>query len=83
LPELEKNKAIVYAQMFTGAELEQLQKFYASPVGQKMLQSTPEMMHRNAILDQSIMMQTVAEVRKRMLNELKKNGLKVPKAIGA
>jgi hypothetical protein len=82
LPELEKNKAIVYAQMFSYDELQQLKTFYQSPVGQKLLQSTAEMMRRNATLDHSVMQAMMLEMRSQLLGDLKKNGMKIPKEAG-
>jgi hypothetical protein len=83
LPELEKNKAIAYAQLFTLPELEQLKKFYGSPAGQKMLQMTPEIMRRNAVLDQFVMTTAFQEVHKQLIEDLKKNGIRIPKGMGA
>jgi hypothetical protein len=83
MAELEKNKAIIYTQLFSDAEIVQLKKFYASPVGRKLLQTTPEMMRRSALLDRDIMSAAVQEARSQILQDLKKNGIKIPKEMGA
>jgi hypothetical protein len=79
--ELEGNRAAVYADYFTVSELEQLRDFYQSPVGQKMIKVTPDMMARSAALDHDLMIDAVRAANKEISRQLKKNGMKVPKDI--
>jgi len=82
MDEMDKNKAVVYAEMFSYDELVQLRDFYQSPVGQKMIKSTPQMMTRSMALDQNIMLATMREANRQILQQLKDNGMKVPKELG-
>jgi hypothetical protein len=79
--ELEGNRAAVYADYFTVGELEQLRDFYQSPVGQKLIKVTPDMMARSAALDHDLMIDAVRAANKEISRQLKKNGMKVPKDI--
>ena len=78
MDEIEKNKATVYAQLFTLLELQELKKFYASPTGRKMMEMTPEMMRRDAMLGQNVVMTSITDVRREVIVQAKKAGLKVP-----
>jgi len=49
----------IYAQVFTEEEIEGLLRFYQSPIGQKMLQKTPE-------LTQLILQKTQARIQKKI-----------------
>ena len=80
--EMNENKAKVYAQVFTHNELLKLKDFYNSPLGQKMIKSTPEMMKLSAALDQSVMLSVIHDTNRDVVEQLKKNGMKIPKELG-
>jgi len=50
-----KDKFIkMYAQIFTEGELKQLITFYSSPLGKKLIDKTPEVMEKGALLQQQV-----------------------------
>jgi hypothetical protein len=69
--------AQIYARNFTVDELRQIQAFYQSPTGQKLLDRTPAIAHESMALAQSIGQGIGNELRDRAVNELRKRGHKI------
>jgi hypothetical protein len=80
--ELARNKAAVYATVFSYDELEQLIAFYKSPVGQKVLKTLPQVMEQSMVMDKNIIIQIMQETQKNVAAALRQNGMKVPKEMG-
>jgi hypothetical protein len=78
----QKDKAQFFAQNFSTDELEQLKTFYESSAGQKLIKSSDEMSRRDAMFGQSVAMSGSMQVRDELFKALKKNDIKVPKAMG-
>lgn len=78
LPEMAEVIAQVYANRFTAQELGQLNAFYDTPVGQKLIQQmggiTQDSMAAGAAWGQSV----AQDVLQRLIPELEKRGLKSP-----
>lgn len=69
--------AAVYARNFTADELRQVAAFYRMPVGQKMLQKLPAITQESMTVGQKFGQSVAAELRTRMLEELRKRGHKI------
>ena len=64
--------AALYAKNFTAKELQELSKFYQTPLGQKTVQLMPKLAAAAAQISQSNMMQHMPEMRAMIEAELKK-----------
>ncbi len=64
----------IYATRFSAAELRQIADFYRGPVGQKFVQQLPGIMQESMTLGQQMGQQLAAELRQRMIEELRKKG---------
>jgi hypothetical protein len=53
--------ADIYVQVFTEDELNELIRFYQSPVGQKLLEKTPEIMQKSVEIVQTILQDKLSE----------------------
>ncbi len=82
MDEFTSNAALVYANTYTYDELEQIIAFYKTPVGQKMLQSLPQTMEKSMALNRSIITMAVKESMQQLGQQLRQNGMKVPKEMG-
>ncbi len=76
-----KNKAVFLAQTFTADELSQLEKFYESSVGQKLIKSSDEIARNDAMFAHRLVMMQTQKTREAVLKEIKRNDLKVPKGM--
>jgi hypothetical protein len=76
LPKYAEEVALIYARTFTLDELKQLNAFYDSPLGQKLLGKTPLLFKESADLTQQMGADVVREVWRVMLPELQKRGIK-------
>jgi hypothetical protein len=74
-----KNKAIYLAKTFNADELEQLQKFYESSVGKKMMKEGDQVARGDSEFSHRLGMLQGQKVREAMIKEMKKNDLKIPK----
>ncbi|OQX26511.1 MAG: hypothetical protein BWK80_10065 [Desulfobacteraceae bacterium IS3] len=54
----------LYAEVFTEEELKGLTDFHSSPIGQKYLKKTPELMRRSMQISQERMMKILPEIQK-------------------
>jgi len=72
--ELVTNLAKVYATTFSEAELNQIVTFYKSPVGQKFMQATPEVMRQSYAMAQEWGGHLSTDIMNRVREELKKRG---------
>jgi uncharacterized protein len=66
--------AQIYARSFTVDELRQMQAFYQSPTGQKLLDRTPAIAQESMALGQKIGQGIANELRERAIEELRKRG---------
>ncbi|MDE1900294.1 MAG: DUF2059 domain-containing protein [Alphaproteobacteria bacterium] len=82
LGDMEKNDATVYAQIFTYDELTQLRGFYQSPVGQKFIKATPQLISRNAALNRSIMLSAIQDANRAVIEQMHQDGMKIPQNMG-
>ena len=55
--------AQLYAEIFTEDELNQLIKFYKSPLGKKVALRLPEVLQKGMLIDQQILMEHTAELQ--------------------
>ena len=76
LPKYAEEVALIYARTFTLDELKQLNAFYDSPLGQKLLEKSPVLFKESADLIQQMGADVVREVWRVMLPELQKRGIK-------
>jgi len=76
-----KNKAVFLAQTFTADELSQLEKFYESSVGQKLIKTSDEISRNDGMFIQRLVMSENQKTRDAVLKEIRKNDLKVPKGL--
>jgi hypothetical protein len=76
-----KSKAIALAKVFTVDELGQLEKFYGSAAGKKMLNQADEISRSDAEFGRSIEMRQREKIREAVVKEMKKNDLKIPKGM--
>ncbi len=78
-PELIK----LYTSNFSESELKQINEFYASPVGRKMLEKMPRLTAESAQLTQAKLQTAVEPVNKLMADMDKELGVKAPAASSA
>ena len=69
--------ATVYARNFTADEMQQLIAFYRGPVGQKFLEKMPGIMQESMVVGQKFGQSVAAELRSRMIEELRKRGHRI------
>jgi uncharacterized protein len=74
LPELAELMAQIYARTFTASELRDIQAFYGTPTGQKLLQNMPALAQLSMAAGQRFGQDIGAELRARITNELRKRG---------
>jgi hypothetical protein len=66
--------ALVYARNFSPDEMRQMMTFYRSLVGQKVLEKMPVVMQESMSVGQAFGQRVGAELRTRMIDELRKRG---------
>ncbi len=66
--------ALVYARNFTVEELRQIQAFYHTPAGQKLLDRMPAIMQESMALGQKVGQAIGKEMQGRVIEELRKRG---------
>jgi hypothetical protein len=66
--------ALVYARHFSAAELRELSGFMRGPTGQKFVERTPTIMNEGIVVGQKFGEQIAAEMRDKMIEELRKRG---------
>jgi hypothetical protein len=69
-----------YQQHFTKSDIEAMNAFYSSPVGQKVLQQLPAVMQQGSQAAMPILSQYVSEWKDRMQRDLKQMEKSTPKA---
>jgi hypothetical protein len=69
--------AIIYARMLTVGEMKELTAFYRGPLGQKLLDKMPAIALQTGAAGQAFGKQIGGELKARMIEELKKKGLKI------
>jgi uncharacterized protein len=66
--------ALIYARNFTVAELRQIQAFYHTPAGQKLLDRMPAIAQESMALGQKVGQTIAKELQGRVIEELRKRG---------
>ena len=74
-PELDKQIQQVWASKFSVAELQEIAKFYSSPLGQKLARETGSMVAQTVPIIQAYKAKLEGEMFKKVPEELKKKGL--------
>jgi hypothetical protein len=69
--------AALYARTFTGDEMRQVTAFYRTPIGQKFLDQMPALMQESMTIGNTFGQAIAAELRDRMIEELRKRGHKL------
>ncbi|WP_316159101.1 MULTISPECIES: DUF2059 domain-containing protein [unclassified Bradyrhizobium] len=67
--------AVVYARNFSADDLRTMAEFYRTPTGQRVLQKLPSVTQESSIAGQKFGQALGEEIRKQMVNELRKKGL--------
>ena len=67
-------QAAIYARNFSPDELKELTEFYRQPIGQKLVNRTPEIARQSMAAGQAFGAQIGAEMQQRMIQELRKKG---------
>ena len=67
----------MYARNFSAGEMQQLIEFYRGPVGQKFLEKMPGIMQESMVVGQKFGQSVAAELRGRMIEELRKRGHRI------
>lgn len=67
--------AIVYAKNFSADDLRNMTEFYKTPTGQRVLQKLPSVTQESGIAGQRFGQALGEEIRKQMVDELRKKGL--------
>ncbi|MCW2413167.1 MULTISPECIES: DUF2059 domain-containing protein [unclassified Sphingobium] len=65
----------IYARTFTESELREIQGFYASPLGQKLLAKQPELMRECIAMSQRLMIEKMPTLFVRLKETIEANGL--------
>lgn len=65
----------IYARTFTESELREIQGFYASPLGQKLLEKQPELMKECIAMSQRLMVQKMPALFDRLKEVIETEGL--------
>ena len=66
--------AAIYARNFTADELREVTAFYRGPTGQKFVQKLPVITQESMVIGQRFGQSVGAEIRGRMIDELRKSG---------
>jgi len=66
--------AALYARNFTAAELNEVVAFYRGPTGQKFIQKLPLITQESMVIGQRFGQSIAAELRSRIVDELRKRG---------
>jgi hypothetical protein len=74
MEEFAEGMALIYARNFTVEELRQIQAFYHTPAGQKLLDRMPTVAQESMVLGQKVGQAIGKEVQGRMIEELRKRG---------
>jgi hypothetical protein len=77
LPLLIEAVAMVYAQHFTAEELGEINRFYDTPTGQKLIKELPALMQEGQAVGGRIGLQIAQEVLRKLTPELEKRELKL------
>jgi uncharacterized protein len=78
LPRYFEDATVIYARVFTFDELKELNAFYDSPLGRKLVQKMPELLRECNELSQRMGVEVFREVWQSMLPEFEKRGVKPP-----
>jgi uncharacterized protein len=74
LSEISDTIATIYAKTFSADDLRALAAFYRSPVGEKFVEKNPELTQQTLAVGQQFGRSIGADLRQRMIDELKKKG---------
>jgi uncharacterized protein len=74
-PELDRQVQEIWATRFTKSELEEIAKFYASPVGQKLSKETNNLVQMSGVAAQVWQQKLSQEMLAKVREELKKKGI--------
>jgi hypothetical protein len=69
--------AVIYARNFTADEIREVTAFYRGKVGQKFLEKMPTVTQESMVMGQKFGQTIAAELRTRMIEELRKRGHKI------
>jgi uncharacterized protein len=72
------NAARIYAQTFTVDEMHQMATFFKTPAGQKYLSTNIVVSRQVGFANSSISVEASREAQKDLVDELKRNGMRVP-----
>jgi uncharacterized protein len=72
--EIIEQVAALYARNFTAAELNEVVAFYRGPTGQKFIQKLPLITQESMVIGQRFGQSIAAELRSRIVDELRKRG---------
>ena|SRR5262245_2303082 len=78
VPRYVEDTTVIYARVFTLEELKELNAFYDSPLGRKLLQKMPELLRESNDLSQRMGVEVFREVLQSMQPEFEKRGLQPP-----
>jgi len=78
LPRYVEDTTVIYARVFTLEELKELNAFYDSPLGRKLLQKMPELLRECTELSQRMGVEVFREVLQSMQAEFDKRGVRPP-----
>ncbi len=67
--------ALIYARKFSIAEMQEITRFYKSPVGRRLVAQLPEIMQESMRIGQSVSQKIGADIIRRFKIEAKKQGL--------
>jgi len=73
--EMVSQAANIYARKFSIAEMQQITRFYKSPVGRKLVAQLPQIMQESMRIGQSVSQKIGANIIRRFKDEAKKQGL--------
>ena len=78
LPRYVEDTTVIYARVFTLEELKELNAFYDSPLGRKLVEKMPELLRESGELSQRMGVEVFREVLQSMQPEFEKRGLTPP-----
>jgi|SRR5215470_1856434 len=78
LPKYVEDTTVIYARVFSLEELKELNAFYDSPLGRKLLQKMPELLRECNELSQRMGVEVFREVLQSMQAEFDKRGVRPP-----
>ncbi len=73
--EMVSQAANIYARKFSIAEMQQITRFYKSPIGRKLVVQLPQIMQESMRIGQSVSQKIGADIIRRFKDEVKKQGL--------